>query len=57
MEIKIKIENLEELNAWFDNICTRCAMCNRDCGKADPCTGCRADKIYRTKKAEFERRK
>lgn len=55
MEIKIKIETLEELEVWFGHVCTRCAMRNQDCGKADPCQGCRANKIYESKKSEFEK--
>lgn len=55
--MKIKIESIEELNAWLDHVCTRCAMCNRDCGKGDPCSVCRANKIYETKKEEFKKGK
>ena len=57
MEIKIKFDNLDELNAWFDHICMRCALCNRDCGHGDPCEKCKANKIYENKKSEIERRK
>lgn len=57
MEIKIKFETVEELNAWLDHVCMRCAMCNRDCGHGNPCETCKANKIYEAKKAEIERRR
>ena len=54
MEIRIKAKNAEELNAWFDHVCTRCAMCNRDCGQSDPCSCCIANKTYEWMKFLFE---
>lgn len=56
MEFKFKFDSLSELDAWFDYCCTRCAMCNRDNGRNDPCSNCRANKVYETKKDNFERR-
>lgn len=53
--MKIKFENVEELNVWFDHICTRCAFCNRDCGKGDPCSVCKANRAYEEKKDELEK--
>ena len=55
MEFKFKFESLEELDAWFDWRCTRCAMCNKDNGKADPCARCKVNKVYETRKEEFEK--
>ena len=52
--INFEFENLDELNAWLDHVCTRCAMCNRDCGHGDPCSVCRANKIYESKKEDLE---
>ena len=46
IEMKLKFRNYEELEAWFNSCCTRCAFCNRDCGKNDPCINCKADEIY-----------
>ena len=45
IEVKAKFNSIEELNAWLDNVCTRCAMCNRE-GR-DRCDVCRANKIYK----------
>ena len=53
MEFNFKFNSLEELDSWFDYCCTRCAFCNRDCGKDDPCATCRANKLYEKKKKEF----
>lgn len=50
MEIKMKLtfKSIDELDAWFNYVCTRCAMCNIECGKHDPCANCRANKVYKT---------
>lgn len=53
--VKMAFENLDDLNQWFDHVCTRCAMCNRDCGHGNPCEGCKANRIYEQKKAEIEK--
>lgn len=54
--MKIKFESVEELNVWLDHVCTRCAMCNKECGHADPCSVCKANKIYEREKEEIEKR-
>ena len=54
MEFKFKFDNLDELDAWFNYCCTRCAMCNRDNGNNDPCSNCRANKVYETRRKEIK---
>ena len=55
MEFKFKFNSLEELDAWFDYCCTRCAMCNRDNGKCDPCSKCKANRVYESRRKDFEK--
>ena len=47
IEMKLTFKSMEELEQWFNSCCTRCAFCNCDNGKNDPCECCRADKVYR----------
>lgn len=54
MEFKVKFNSIEELNEWLNWCCTRCAMRNRDCGRSDPCSVCRANKIYETRKKDLK---
>lgn len=55
MEFRFKFESIDELNAWLDHCCTRCAMRNLDCGKGDPCCKCKANKVYETKAKELRK--
>ena len=44
--------DMEELKAWFDGVCIRCAMCNE--GGKRRCDKCRANRIYKnTAKEDF----
>lgn len=54
LEMNLRFNTIEELNAWFDHVCTRCAMCNADNGRADPCEVCKAEKIYENKLKELK---
>ena len=54
--MEFKFDSLDELDAWFNYCCTRCAMCNRDNGKNDPCSRCRKNWTYKAWEEFFGRK-
>ncbi len=56
IEMKLKFKTVEELDSWINYACTRCAMCNKENGKNDPCKCCRIEKTYRTWNEFFGRK-
>ncbi|MBR4581048.1 MAG: hypothetical protein IKO32_07430 [Lachnospiraceae bacterium] len=47
IELKFAFKDMDELDTWYNSCCTKCAICNVENGKNDPCKICRCEKIYK----------